>query len=126
MPTRSTLDVKGYLAHRLKVPEDEFEVYDPGEATRFLRLNRPHRLQRTLSNGVGLLFYQSIFTLQGGSYEFFTTAVSSLSTVVTAIGAGVGVWGVINLMEGYGGDNPASKSQGSSNLWPEVVSFCWA
>ena len=28
-----TLDVKGYLAHRLKVkPEDEFEVYDLGEA----------------------------------------------------------------------------------------------
>ena len=46
--------------------------------------------------------------------EFFTTAVSSLSTVVTAIGAGVGVWGVINLMEGYGGDNPASKSQGQA------------
>ena len=48
--------------------------------------------------------------------EFFTTAVSSLSTVVTAIGAGVGVWGVINLMEGYGGDNPASKSQGIKQL----------
>ena len=44
--------------------------------------------------------------------EFFTTAVSSLSTV----GAGVGVWGVINLMEGYGGDNPASKSQGVKQL----------
>ena len=42
--------------------------------------------------------------------EFFTTAVSSLSTVVTAIGAGVGVWGIINLMEGYGGDNPASNA----------------
>ncbi len=40
--------------------------------------------------------------------EFFNTAVSSLSTVVTAIG--VGVWGVINLMEGYGGDNPASNA----------------
>lgn len=48
--------------------------------------------------------------------EFFNTAVSSLSTVVTAIGAGVGVWGVINLMEGYGGDNPASKSQGVKQL----------
>ena len=48
--------------------------------------------------------------------QFFTTAVSSLSTVVTAIGAGVGVWGVINLMEGYGGDNPASKSQGVKQL----------
>ena len=43
--------------------------------------------------------------------EFFTTAVSSLSTVVTAIGAGVGVWGVINLLEGYGNDNPGAKSQ---------------
>ena len=48
--------------------------------------------------------------------EFFATAVSSLSTVVTAIGAGVGVWGIINLMEGYGGDNPASKSQGVKQL----------
>ena len=33
---------------------------------------------------------------------FFTTAVTGLKTVVTAIGAGVGVWGVINLLEGYG------------------------
>ena len=28
--------------------------------------------------------------------SFFTTAVTGLKTVVTAIGAGVGVWGVIN------------------------------
>ena len=48
--------------------------------------------------------------------EFFTTAVSSLSTVVTAIGAGVGVWGVINLLEGYGNDNPGAKSQGMKQL----------
>ena len=42
--------------------------------------------------------------------EFFSSAVSSLSTVVVAIGAVVGVWGIINLMEGYGGDNPASNA----------------
>lgn len=42
--------------------------------------------------------------------EFFSSAVTSLSTVVVAIGAGVGVWGIINLMEGYGGDNPASNT----------------
>ena len=42
--------------------------------------------------------------------EFFSTAVTSLSTVVTAIGAGVGVWGIINLMEGYGSDNPAANA----------------
>ena len=41
---------------------------------------------------------------------FFTTAVTGLKTVVTAIGAGVGVWGVINLLEGYGNDNPGSLS----------------
>ena len=42
--------------------------------------------------------------------EFFSSAVTSLSTVVVAIGAGVGVWGIINLMEGYGGDNPAANA----------------
>ena len=47
---------------------------------------------------------------------FFTTAVTGLKTVVTAIGAGVGVWGVINLLEGYGNDNPGAKSQGMKQL----------
>ena len=44
--------------------------------------------------------------------EFFSSAVSALSTMVTAIGGVVGIWGVINLLEGYGSDNPAAKSQG--------------
>ena len=48
--------------------------------------------------------------------DFFTTAVNGLKIVVTAIGAGIGVWGVINLLEGYGQDNPASKSQGIKQL----------
>ena len=42
--------------------------------------------------------------------SFFTTAVTGLKTVVTAIGAGVAVWGVINLLEGYGNDNRATCS----------------
>ena len=37
--------------------------------------------------------------------EFFTAGVGVLKTLVTAIGAGLGAWGVINLMEGYGNDN---------------------
>lgn len=48
--------------------------------------------------------------------SFFTTAVSTMSTLVVALGGGVGVWGVVNLMEGYGADNPASKSQGIKQL----------
>lgn len=43
---------------------------------------------------------------------FFTSAVGTLSTLVIALGAGLGVWGVVNLLEGYGSDNPGSKSQG--------------
>ena len=44
--------------------------------------------------------------------EFFNSAVDVLKTLVVALGAGLGVWGTVNLMEGYGGDNPSAKSQG--------------
>jgi len=47
---------------------------------------------------------------------FFTTAVTTLQTLVIALGAGLGVWGVINLLEGYGSDNAAAKSQGIKQL----------
>ena len=32
------------------------------------------------------------------------------NTLVVAIGAGLGVWGVVNLLEGYGNDNRATRS----------------
>lgn len=48
--------------------------------------------------------------------EFFSSAVDTLQTLVVALGAGLAVWGVINLLEGYGSDNPASKSQGIKQL----------
>ena len=47
---------------------------------------------------------------------FFSSAINILQTLVVAIGAGLGVWGVINLMEGYGNDNPGAKSQGIKQL----------
>lgn len=48
--------------------------------------------------------------------QFFTTAVTTLQTLVVALGAGLAVWGVINLLEGYGSDNPGAKSQGIKQL----------
>lgn len=42
--------------------------------------------------------------------EFFNSAVNVLQTLVVALGAGLGIWGVINLLEGYGQDNPASNT----------------
>ena len=47
---------------------------------------------------------------------FFSSAVSILQTLVIALGAGLAAWGGINLMEGYGGDNPGAKSQGIKQL----------
>ena len=47
---------------------------------------------------------------------FFTSAITTLKPRVVAIGAGLGVWGVINLLEGYGNDNPGAKSQGIKQL----------
>lgn len=40
---------------------------------------------------------------------FFNSAVNVLQTLVIALGAGLGIWGVINLLEGYGNDNPGAN-----------------
>lgn len=48
--------------------------------------------------------------------DFFVQAVNTLQILVMAVGVGLGAWGVINLMEGYGNDNPGAKSQGIKQL----------
>ena len=47
---------------------------------------------------------------------FFVSAINTLKVLVIALGAGLAVWGVINLLEGYGNDNPGAKSQGMKQL----------
>ena len=42
--------------------------------------------------------------------QFFASAINTLQTLVIALGAGLGVWGAVNLMEGYGGDNPSANA----------------
>ena len=44
--------------------------------------------------------------------DFFNNAITVLQTLVVAIGAGLCIWGGVNLLEGYGNDNPGAKSQG--------------
>jgi hypothetical protein len=48
--------------------------------------------------------------------DFFNSAVDVLQTLVIALGAGLAIWGAINLLEGYGNDNPGAKSQGMKQL----------
>ena len=48
--------------------------------------------------------------------EFFNQAITVLQTLVIALGAGLGVWGVINLLEGYGHDPPPpQKTEGKKS-----------
>ena len=42
--------------------------------------------------------------------DFFNSAIDVLQTLVIALGGGLCVWGGINLLEGYGQDNPASNA----------------
>ena len=42
--------------------------------------------------------------------SFFTNAIDTLKILVIALGAGLGAWGVINLLEGYGNDNPGANA----------------
>ena len=60
-----------------------------------------------------LLESRNLSILQSGEstyMEFFNQAITVLQTLVVAIGAGLGVWGVVNLMEGYGNDNPGANA----------------
>ena len=46
----------------------------------------------------------------------FSSSIGVLQKLVTALGAGLAAWGVVNLLEGYGNDNSGAKSQGIKQL----------
>ena len=66
---------------------------------------------------VGGFFHGRVYPGETEEYiQFFASAITTLQTLVIALGAGLGVWGVVNLLEGYGSDNPGAKSQGMKQL----------
>lgn len=44
--------------------------------------------------------------------NFISKTETVIKTLLILIGAGLALWGVVNLIEGYGNDNPGAKSQG--------------
>ena len=71
----------------------------------FLLKNQTHKIMFSRNNG-----------RKDDSMAFFNSAVGVLQTLVIALGAGLGIWGIVNLLEGYGNDNPGAKSQGIKQL----------
>ena len=47
---------------------------------------------------------------------FFNSAITVLQALVIALGEGLGVWGIVNLLEGYGNDNLGTKARGMNQL----------
>lgn len=62
---------------------------------------------------------------KGYQNGIFNSASTVLQTLVIALGAGLGVWGVVNLLEGYGNDNPRAKSQGMKQLMLDYYFACF-
>ena len=97
----------------------------PEKTSGYFFTHRPNRYTGKSTFAVVFGFLQTDFrSVQGHFFktkeiktmEFFNSAVDVLKTLVVALGAGLGVWGAVNLMEGYGGDNPSAKSQGMKQL----------
>lgn len=55
---------------------------------------------------------------------FFGQAIEKLKVLVIALGAGLGVWGIINLLEGYGADFIRVKNHRESNSSWQAAVLC--
>ena len=53
----------------------------------------------------------TLFASGPNTSGFLDAVMGHLSTIVILIGGGLGIWGVINLIEGYGNDNPGANGQ---------------
>ena len=59
-----------------------------------------------------MLTFAIAVLMQVQAAEFITEAIGMLGIVIIAIGGGLGIWGIVNLLEGYGNDNPGANAQG--------------
>lgn len=81
--------------------------------TKIEKQNRSRRAKKILLMGAVIACVVLLGAVSASAASDFTTdAKSKLVTIITMLGGGLGIWGVINLLEGYGSDNPGAKSQG--------------
>jgi hypothetical protein len=96
------------IRSRLPEPVGGFILPGPERYTGKLTLAAVCGLTTTAS---GVYGRSATFIYKGETtMEFFNSAIEVLQTLVVALGAGLGVWGAINLLEGYGNDNPGSNA----------------
>lgn len=87
--------------------------------SKFTRFSKKATLMATVFATMATMSTTQAFAAGTGVVDtssFITTACTVLKSVICLIGGGVGVWGIVNLLEGYGNDNPGAKSQGMKQL----------
>ena len=89
---KNTFDIERYMKRRPAIvkPDEPFDLYEL-KATDLQPDNSTERKEHWYMN-------------------FFAKSIEVLQTLVIALGGGLCVWGGINLLEGYGQDNPASNA----------------
>ena len=134
---RNTFDIEKFLSTQHKVkPEETYDSYEAAVTEelssvgslhhsypRSCRIRQLFHIYKTPTTKRPLLKLNLKGVPENGSVvwtcssvpgklymEFFNSAVDVLQTLVTALGGGLGIWGVINLLEGYGNDNPGANA----------------
>ena len=79
--------------------------------TRMLNFIPTSRVSKMAKALVLVLTLAVAFPMQVQAAAFITEAIDILGVVIIAIGGGLGIWGVVNLLEGYGNDNPGANAQ---------------
>lgn len=107
---KNAFDIEKYLSRQLRLRlEEEYEAFEVSIS------DTRRMMRRFLRNGRILLSFRlpdmaAFYNIWRYSMAFFNSAITVLQTLVIAIGAGLGIWGVINLLEGYGNDNPGANA----------------
>ena len=112
--------------HHLRMEMDEYRrlkrslrvLKSYNDYSLFLCLINPSVLENTLAipmkasstHSAPIISLYPFSIWRNNTMEFFNQSITVLQTLVVAIGAGLGVWGVVNLMEGYGNDNPGANA----------------
>ena len=82
--------------------------------TKLTRASKKATMFATIAGIMAMTCTTQAFAAGTGEVDtssFITTACTVLKSVICLIGGGVSLWGVVNLLEGYGNDNPGAKPQ---------------
>lgn len=90
------------------------KLYIPKKA---FKLSKKYIAVFTAISAVSAMMMTTVYAAgEVDSSAFITSACTVLKSVIILIGAGLGLWGIVNLLEGYSGDNGAAKSQGMKQM----------